>query len=327
MNRTLIVGDLHLRKEQPFLSAAQKVLGTILDITSTDDHVIFLGDFFHSSRPYPEELRIASSFFSDFKGKITILAGNHEFLQTRDSFAEYAFGDAIEFIEEPTETEEFLYLPWISSSRVYQKGYDTLKEFYEGYLANFVSEYPESSKPLYVLYHFEDETTFMGLDELGIDLSFLEKRIPNRKIVRVGGHIHVPSENYLGTPYVTRRDESGKGSFILVRDGEEDFRSIEIPTLISYEDVDYDDLNHLKFNPNISYILSVENVPHADVLFDWKKSHPNVWIDDYTLKFGEDRVILDETKDQAESIKEYLELFIKQNKVDKDTANYLLSVF
>ena len=331
--RTLIVGDLHLRKEQPFLKAAQRVLQTVLDKTTTDDQVIFLGDFFHGARPYPEELKVANDFFSDFKGNITILAGNHEYLQIRDSFVEDAFKDnPITFIDSPVEVErpegDFLFLPWVSHYRFSKLGFNDLKSYYADWLENWEPKNPDSAKPLYVLYHFEDETVFAGIDELGVDLSVVENKVPNRKVVRIGGHVHNPSKNYLGTPYITRKDEAGKESYILINEEpSESFEKIEIPTLIDYEDLDYDELNTFEFDPSISYVLTVSNVPHADVLYEWKGRHPNVWIEDYTLKFGDERVILNETKDQAESIREYLELFIKQNKVDRSTANYLLSVF
>ena len=336
MSRTLIVGDLHLRKEQPFLSAAQKVLSTILDRTSTDDHVIFLGDFFHGSRPYPEELKIANEFFSDFKGSITILAGNHEYLQIRDSFAEDAFRDnPIKFVDTPREVHstegDYLLLPWVSYYRFNKLGFNDLKSYYEYWLDQWKPKYPDSDKPLFVLYHFEDETVFAGVDELGVDLSVIESKVPDRKVIRIGGHVHNPSGGYLGTPYMTRKDDGDKDREFYIleidRNRGKEFSKIEIPELVRYIDVSYDYLDSLKLKDDVSYILSVEAVPSVESLYEWKSGHPNVWIDDYTLKFGDERVITPETKDQAETIKELLQSFIEQNRVDPDTANYLLSVF
>lgn len=327
MTETIIVGDLHLRKEEPFLSCAKLILDNILDITASDDNVIFLGDFFHTSRPYPEELRIALNFFEDFKGSIYILAGNHEYLETRDSFAEDAFKDSkVQFIDTPQEIEidgkNFLFLPWMSSFRFRKLGFSTLKDYYENWLENWNPKNP--NEPLYVLYHFEDETTFMGLDEVGIDLSMINKKMKG-KVIRIGGHIHVASENYLGTPYVTRKDESGKTSSIIHMEGTS-MRKEPLRTLIEYKDVDYEDLDILELDPNISYLLTVHGAPSVESVFEWKKNRPNVFIEDYELMFGDNREILEE-KTQMGSIKEYLEAFIKQNKVDRNTANYLLSIF
>ena len=336
MYKTLIVGDLHLRKEQPFLSAAQTILEKILSITSTDDHVIFLGDFFHGSRPYPEELKVANNFFSDFKGHITILAGNHEYLQIRDSFAEDAFRDnPITFIDTPREVHstegDYLFLPHVPYSRFNKLGFNDLRSYYEYWLGEWEPKYPDSNKPLFVLYHFEDETVFAGVDELGVDLSVIESKVPNRKVVRIGGHVHNPSGGYLGTPYMTRKDDGdpNRKFYILEidRDRETEFTQVEIPSLIKYIDVDYDYLDSLDLEEGISYILSVLGVPSVESLFEWKERHPNVWIEDYTLKFGDERVLLEEAEGKTENIRELLRLFIEQNKVDPDTANYLLSVF
>ena len=93
MIKTFIVGDLHIRKEQPFMKASIRILDILSEAVKENDRLIFLGDFFHTSRPYPEELNLAKKFFDTCKASITILAGNHEYLEARDSFSEYAFGE------------------------------------------------------------------------------------------------------------------------------------------------------------------------------------------------------------------------------------------
>lgn len=335
MLRRFVVGDLHLRKEQPFLGAAHVVLDSILDNTSSEDHVIFLGDFFHSSRPYPEELRVANSFFTDFKGTITILAGNHEYLQTRDSFVEDIFRDnPVEFIDTPTEVsytdEDYLFLPWISSLRLHKEGFETLKDYYASWLQNWEpASGVNSDRPLYVLFHFEDETVFTGLEDLGVDLSVIQTKVGNRKVTRIGGHIHNPSDSYLGTPYATRKDESIDRDFCILEKDETDseFHKKYLPNTVRYLDVDYEDLKTTEFEDGCSYVLSVYGVPSSEVLFSWKAKYPTVYIEDYTLKFGSERILSEGQEEKLTSIREYLESFIRQNRVDSDTANYLLSIF
>ena len=332
MHRSFVVGDLHLRKEEPFLSSAKSVLNRLVEETERGDKIIFLGDFFHTARPYPEEIKVANDFFRDCRSdSITLLAGNHGYLQNRNSFVEDVFKDRdIRFIDYPREIHDidgdYLYLPWISGYRLNNR---SLKDFYSEWLESWTPKYPESDKPLYVLYHFEDETVFAGVGEVGIDLSVIESKAGNRKVVRLGGHIHNPSKNYVGTPYVTRKDETGKISKILVKDSpKEEYKEVVLPNLIEYMDVDYDDLKSLEFEENTNYILSVLGVPNISSLYEWANRYAGkVWIDDYTLKFGDERVIVNENKDHAESIRDFLKLFIKQNKVDSDTANYMLSVF
>lgn len=335
--KTVIVGDLHLRKEQPFLSAANKVLDIISESVSKGDRVIFLGDFFHTARPYPEEFKVANDFFHNCRAEeITILAGNHEYLQTRDSFSEYAFEKGLfRFIDSPVEVHDadcdYLFLPWVSSYRVTQMGFRDLRDYYENWLSKWSPMYSDPDRPLYVLYHFEDETVFAGVDELGVDLSVIEEKAEGKRVTRIGGHIHNPSasSNYLGTPYMTRKDDSSgeRPFYYLEKEEGEDFHRVEIPSLIEYLYADYDDLKDITFDSGIFYILSVAGVPSSESLFDWKSCRPNVWIEDYTLRFGDSRAVLESTEEKAASIREYLKLFIKQNRVDKDTANYLLSIF
>ena len=331
---TRIVGDLHLRKEEPFRSACISTLNTVSEGLAKKDTLIFLGDFFHTSRPYPEELKIANDFFHSCPAHIVILAGNHEYLKTRDTFVEDAFSDEVEFIQEPTVKNDCcVFLPWLPEERL--EGL-TLKEFYEAYLSE-VDLDPDNPRGIYVLYHFEDEKVFSGLDELGVDLSILEKRFPKRKMVRIGGHIHNSSFShegggYAGTPYVTRKDENERTeSFYLQSEGDDynwpAIHKVVVPELIEYRTFFFEELEDFKPDKKMSYILSVIDVPSTDVLFDWKKKFDNVFIEDYSLKFGGDRVILQNDSAIPQSIREFLELFIKQNKIDKDTANYLLSVF
>lgn len=52
MAKLYVVGDLHIRKEEPFFSSASKVLELVLGDMEDGDEVLFLGDVFHGARPY-----------------------------------------------------------------------------------------------------------------------------------------------------------------------------------------------------------------------------------------------------------------------------------
>lgn len=327
---TLIYGDLHLRKEEPFLSAAKTILSQIESSTSSDDHVIFLGDFFHTSRPYPEELKVAIDFFEKCKAKVTILAGNHEYHNTRQTFVEEAFEDSsyIEFIKEPVEKDGFLYLPWVSMQTFRRAGFESLKEYYEDWIMN-KWEPLEEKGTLTVLYHFEDETTFMGIDEVGVDLSLVQKRVPNRTIKRIGGHIHLISDNYIGTPYTTRKDEERETFVYLKRDEEGgEFVPQLLPKLIEFKSIMYPDLSSFVPKESRYYIVEIHSAPSSEELYSWKSKYPNIFLADYSLLYGDDRSTEEIQEDLSNhNIRDFLELFIKRNKVDSETANYLLSIF
>lgn len=337
-----VIGDVHLRSEEPFFSVTKKFLFNLLKSCNENDSLIFTGDFFHRSRPYSEELALARQFFEIAKERnisINILAGNHEYFRERNTWAEDVFKDYdIHFYDSPTcvdiQGSLFLMLPWVSNY-IIKKNFNKqdLKEFYKYILSNLNfsknldGRSPQTYPHLYVVYHFEDETCFTGLEDIGVDLSLIDKTF-NGKVIRIGGHIHNPSKNYIGSPYTTRKDETGFERHIIEIDPKtDDFKFIKISPMIEYETLMYEELKNKTYNPNIKYIIKVLNAPSFESVKDYIDSKENVWLDDYELKFNENRTILDDKENQLYSIKEFLDLYIKQNKVDSDTANYLINLF
>lgn len=330
-----VIGDVHLRSEEPFFSVTKNFLSHLLKICNEKDHLVFTGDFFHRSRPYSEELACARQFFETAKERnisINILAGNHEYFRERNTWAEDVFKDYdINFITEPKVSMfygiQFAFLPWIPNNKMQKEfGVRDMRSYYAQKLPNLMSLI-NKDKNIYILYHFEDETVFMGNENIGVDLSVFEKEL-GKCAIRLGGHIHNPSKNYIGSPYTTRKDETGFERHIIEIDPKtDDFKFIKISPMIEYETLMYEELKNKTYDPNIKYIIKVLNAPSFESVKDYIDSKENVWLDDYELKFNEDRTILDNKENQLYSIKEFLDMYIKQNKVDSNTANYLLSLF
>lgn len=321
-----ICGDLHLRKEEPFFSAAKSVLEVFKHDCNRGDTLIFAGDFFHTSRPFPEELKVAREFFHEMNldgVRVIILAGNHEYLHTRGTYAEDMFVDSdITFISEPTlmkiDDEDILFLPWISSYDLNKKyGKTELKDFYEEYLTNL-----DVSSALNVVYHFEDESCFMGPTEVGVDLSILESKCHLR---RIGGHIHIADKNYIGVPYATRKDETGQNyKYIAIGFGST-IEEIYFPEYISFQTISYEELKQTRFRSSTSYILEVVDAPSSDVVYDLIHSKPNLYLSDYTLRANQEREVFEDNS-ALETIKDYMRAYVKINKVDEKTTDYLLSL-
>lgn len=341
-----VVGDIHLRSEEPFFSTTKKFLFDLLEkpFDSEERYVlIFTGDFFHRSRPYSEELACARQFFEMAKERdisIYILAGNHEYFRERDTWAEDVFKDYdIHFYDSPTcvdiQGSLFLMLPWVSTY-IIKKNFNkqTLKEFYSHIISklDFSKSLDgcnlQAYKYLYVIYHFEDETCFTGSEDIGVDLSKLNEMF-HGKVVRVGGHIHNPDKNYLGTPYATRKDETDMiRRTLIIKSNDEGY---EYETVkedpIKFRGIEYSELLNGSLPNNCNYILKVFNAPSSEAVIDEIKKNKNYYLDDFELKFNETRTILENKDDQVESIKDFLDMYIKQNKVDSMTANYLISLF
>lgn len=323
-----IVGDLHVRKEAPFFSATNKVLSLLETemFFNPKSTFIQLGDFFHSAKPYPKEYSLALQKIEKLSvlGKVYIMAGNnaHEYHYLQKTYAiDPLIKENVHLIQTPEviaiENKIFLFLPWIPQEAVKALGASSMEELYSD-IGQYIS-LPE--KVDYVLYHFEDETVFLGGENHGIDLSYLEKLYPS--IRRVGGHIHLQTPNYLGSPYQTRYDEKGQvGRYLAIDEDKEEYKVL--PPFIRHLDIDYSDEPQ---SSDISdYILTISNAPSVDSAYR-KFSQEKVFIRDVKLKFKENR---EETQDQENSnssIKEYLFDYLKTNKVDKETSKYLLNLF
>ena len=326
------IGDVHLRFEEPFCSVTSDFLDYLTDLAEEGSALIFTGDFFHRSRPYPEESKIARKFFENCKNHgltVYVLAGNHEYLRERGTWAEDAFKEYdVRFITEPDVMDingmHVLFLPWIPYSKVNRLGKNSLKDYYADFLSKFDYSAYSKDDTLFVVYHFEDESIFMG-NEVGVDLSVIESNFKG-KVVRIGGHIHNPSRYYIGAPYATRSDETDKERHIIkVDDGTVLYN--RLPNWIRFCTLMYPEIKTYNFDPNIQYMLKVLDVPSYEAVKELISEKTNVWLDDYELKFGEKREVSEHRSDLNNSIQDFLRDYIRQNKVDPDTANYLLSVF
>ncbi len=344
--REVVVGDLHIRKEEPFFTAGKRILRDITETTNDGDFILLLGDTFHTSKPYPEEYNLFIRFIkNNLKKKIIILQGNHDFNGTWNSYSIDPLKnfDNVRVIKEPCilESEDgkrSLYLPWISTNFLKENDFSskTMKEFYENEFSesSFFTKIEKSfnvdalyqnSSINYLYYHFEDETVFMGGENHGIDLSKYDKMFPGIK--RIGGHVHLQSKNYIGTPYQTRYDERNQKGKILIRDSGkgEDFREKELNTYLEFVDIDYNENIEDYNNSEIDYILTVKNAPSVKSVFDKFKSS-NTYIRDISILTSEESSDIQE-EDSNKTRKEYLMQYLKKYNVDKQTSGYLLNMF
>ena len=329
-----VIGDVHLRSEEPFFSVTKEFLNDVVSMVSDGDAVVFTGDFFHRSRPYSEELKVAGTFCEKMKDKhvhVGILAGNHEYFRDRDTWAEDVFADYdVDFIEWPCLSlyygVQIMFMPWMPLRHIVQySSAKNIKEYYET-LFNKYFDKVGKDRPLYLIYHFEDETVFGG-PEVGVDLSCFEKKF-GKLVRRVGGHIHNPDSNYLGAPYATRKDETAFNRYILKIDpNTDDDENIPVKQKIEFKTLSYEELKTERFDEEIRYVVKVLDTPSLEATKLIIDSKNNVWLDDYELKFNEERDVDKDKSDELFSIKEFLDMYIKHNKVDPNTANYLLSLF
>lgn len=317
--------DLHMRNEEPFSGASESILRDVFKDMKAGDTLIQLGDLFHTSKPFPEEYRRVLEIFQEAISKgvrIIVLTGNHDYHYDKNSYSTaplQVFGEDIEIISEPTlkeiEGNQILFLPWMPHTLLRRKHkVKTLKEYYE----EVFSEKMDFERVDYVAYHFEDETVFMGGINTGVNLSFLERKYPN--IRRVGGHVHLQSKNYLGTPFQTRYDEKGQeGRVGVVKDGV--FKYEPLKQYVAFVDVEYeDDIEEEDF----PFILTIKNAPSIKRAYE-KFKNPKTFIRKVELTIGSERELGEENLEEA-SLREMMNSFVKKNNVDKQTSSYLLEL-
>jgi len=312
-----VLGDLHIRKEEPFFSAARDVLNHMKSILRQDDILIQAGDLFHTSKPFPKEYELIFSFLNWAQKnniKTYLLAGNHDYHYGQGTYSIDPLKDYVEeIIYEPNvynvdeEGTKVFFLPW--------QPIKNFKEVVEKeYPDKFESKIKEAN---FLIYHFSDETIMFGSSYQGTDLRPFEKVNPSIK--RLGGDIHVKSSNYIGTPYQTRYDEKGQiGRYATLLQDELSY--FDLPIFTSYEDVEYDE-GFSSSQKNYYPILTIKNAPSVDAARQKYSDYPIRLIETITSM---DRVEAEEK--ELSSLKEALSEFLTINSVDKHTKEYLNEV-
>ena len=328
---TYILGDLHTRKEEPFFSAVDLVFNELYTVVNTGDTIIQLGDLFHTYKPFPTEYFKIFMWINKFKEKgvsFIIMAGNnaHEYhhLQKTYAISPLASVSSVTTLTDMTfftvEGITYFAIPWMPDEKVRKAGFETT----EDYIRDFVEKSTEKAD--YLLYHYEDETVFMGGENHGIDFTFIEDKMPNIK--RIGGHIHIQSPNYIGTPYQTNVAEIDQISRYYSIDKDNILTSYDFKQYVKYVNISFEDDIPLQDFKKQALLLTVSDAPSVDSVYE-KFKLPYTYIRDVSLKFSEIRQLSEakEGLDARSSIKNLLQEYIKTNKVDEKTSNYLLSLF
>lgn len=231
MENLIIIGDLHYNSKEPRINAMQDFNNWFLNqgFNNENNIALFLGDIFDESKPDPETNELVLKFFSNLKfKKIFIVQGNHEYSGLTKQSANQILTkfNNIEIITNlkklDVENLHCLCLPYFYPSQNGKNIYDVYNNLSEDFI---------NDKYDYVFGHIEDETQHFGNNF--INLSKLKGK-------RILGHIHIPSDNYLGVPVISRYDERNidcKIASISFKDKLINY--IEVPKLLNYYNVEY----------------------------------------------------------------------------------------
>ncbi len=333
MNKQLvIISDLHFKKDEPFFSVQKEFMNWFVkqDFNNENNVLIDLGDLFDNSTPNPSVYDFVISKRKEMKFKEDyILAGNHCYNRSRDSYAEEPLQNKNntkiiykpEVIEIECEnsynttclkTLKCLFLPFLYDRIFFNM---SMKDYYES--EEFLKEFNDSYD--FIFYHFQDSSMkFSADDDNGIDIDILEGE-------KLGGHIHKRQSNYLGSPYPLRYDERGKDSFILLIDMETKKREyIQIPKFLDYEEIDYNvdkiPENKLwKFHYDLGiYEYRIYDIIDAPSEDSAREKFKGLYIREVKLKKDKSEILEEENgTEEKKTIEVYFDNFCKKNNIEK----------
>ena len=309
----VVVGDLHVRREEPFFHSFVKFQEwfTALPLNSPENTLILTGDVFHNPIPKSQDFKtVAKPVFKDLKfKKIYVLQGSHDYNRKWGSSLDVlSIFDNVKIMDYPKQIQidglTFLFLPY------YYKGTNDLpamKEYYE--------HLPESmQKNDFIIGHFFEEHE-KGFGEY-CDISYLTG-------TRIFGHRHIPMQDYyIGTPNITRYDERGKDGHIEIC-YQNNVSSITVPKFLDYFDLDYEKDSKV-LETNIPFpIFDVWNCPRKEVALE---KYGPIWIRETHKKVEEAGEYDAVKKTGKRTLKEYMRDYIIKNKVSKPVEDILLSL-
>lgn len=322
MNKSLIVGDLHL--EDRILTTGQNWMGFqvdfILDLCKGYEHIVFLGDIHHKRRPNPSELLAAKDLFQflDNKGKkVIVLRGNHDSEDKSDNgitplslYEDYA--DIVLQASGDDELKHYYIAHFEDEQRIIDE------------LATAAEMYPDNV--VFGHFGYNGCLNSVGTVDFGLDLSHF-------KNLTFLGHIHHQNMNeekvkIVGTPYSTSYQEADKESIVVELDNEtSEYTSIvtDPPFVFTNDHIDnfnLDDYDNSKYNFVRLYVSDLDKRRAHDFIGDIQKEfHGEFKV--HILPSIDRKTPVRVSSNIEELTEKALKDYVKSNKVDGLTAKQL----
>jgi predicted phosphodiesterase len=255
----LVISDLHLKSQEPFLSAVKHVLAWI-NKKFPYESLILLGDIFDSSSPSWEVFSMFARFLNIRKDYVYIIEGNHTYSTKKG----HVLGGFLEFenvvpvltdINLDIAGNDCLFLPFLQVNN---------KNYYENLIL-------EKKNYDFIFTHLSPKQVAFGgvgidFDRMGIMGTF------------VHGHEHIAKQFIddlgnkhivLGVPQPTRHLEQDQ-KFSVLRIENKEIEFIDVPQYFTYETLEFGELPKSKNN-----ILNIKNAPSWETLF---KTYKDLYI-------------------------------------------------
>ena len=327
MSNIIVIGDLHVRDEEPFYSAAKDFFDWFIDqdFNIEENYLVQVGDLFHRNTPSPEENDLVIHWLDRVRIKKDnryFLRGNHDFNKSTnkktDSYSIRPLQNFGTVVSGPGNvvfnSVSAVFLPWMYESSLSKKTCNYYRKFFE-------ENAQLMGTPDIVFYHFPDETQNRGNPEDFFDLSFFPQRT-----IRMGGDIHTQSKNYIGTPYPTRVQEAGQQGRLGIIDTEsKQMGWLKVPLFL-----DFKPLHYGKDVPNSASYHTIFTILDAPSSEEAKRKYSGIYINSIKLAELVDRKsenFMQNDNLDEEDLKSMLKEFCTIKKVKPSVVAYLEEVF
>ena len=306
MTPAIIVGDLHLKMSN--LDVAEPFFKTLMEEidNSSPKSVVFVGDI-HDAKSIvyvgTQDFFIEKVKEILAKGvKVYIIVGNHDFATVSyesHSLTPLGLLDGVTIVDKSLRVEEFLLVAYNKPSVI-------------------ESIIKKNKDAKFLLGHF----ALMGAD---YGNGYCEQNGTNKKLVEktfdnyIFGHIHKPSEHYIGSPWSHSFGEANQHKQILVIESYKDpIERIKIEGLPRHLTIVYKkglekSLAKIRKNSDIVRILDIPKIKIEEV-----RSATKTWASvQYVMKVEtSSQVRIDETKDHRGIILDYIKAQKEQDRFE-----------
>jgi predicted phosphodiesterase len=292
----ICVGDLHLKKTEPYFSAQKQFLNW-LNENYSDITLVLIGDIFDSA-PHHDLLYEFKSFLKKRNSSTFIIQGNHDFSYKSGLYLKsFDLMDNVFVYFEPTEVfiDKYKCLMLPHKSGDMKTEYESLKGNFD-FVFSHITHYKEA---------FGDE---------GIDLQIKAKKY-------LYGHTHTKATHndhiICGVPIITRNGEFNNPIYEIESNGH--IMEIEVPIFLDIQTINYDTNEKIL---NKSFIYNIKNAPSVKNVYEKFRGyyirHEGIELKqtliDSEVKFDFD----------ANDLLKYFKLFVNEKNIGKEHVEKII---
>lgn len=320
--KKIVVGDLHLKEQEPYYSQTRMFLDWLgeSELNTENNDLLLLGDLCDVNAT-PELLGVYVDYFvNKFKfKKITILQGNHDCSSMSTILSVFEPLRNIEIITDYTTEKlhnmNLLYLPYYHHEGTSKKS-----------MVDLYSTIEDTNIYKYAFGHIEDDTQHFST------------KYPSTNHFKVenwmNGHIHTSDiqkgGHYLGSPVLCSYTESGKKPYIASIDYDTtEYELIEVPKFLEYYDVSYpNDLP--KINTPLALFWVKDSLDKQDTVDFYTRKAKEKGYDFYSRLITKKKIRNDDTEierdTEIKSDEEYFNDFAKNVKLSENVKRLCMEI-